>query len=56
MKTLILDGSLVNNPMGAQVASALHADLAARNWTSETIFLRGRFFLPDSQAWRLQYR
>ena len=40
MKTLILDGSLINDPMGAQVASALQADLAARNWTSETIILR----------------
>jgi len=40
MKTLILDGSLANDSMGARAASALQSDLAARNWTSETIILR----------------
>jgi multimeric flavodoxin WrbA len=40
MKTLILDGSSANDPLGAQIASALQANLAARNWTSETIILR----------------
>ena len=40
MKTLILDGSLVNDSMSVQVTSALQADLAARNWVSETIVLR----------------
>jgi len=40
VKTLILDGSLANDSMGAQVTSALQADLVARNWASETIILR----------------
>jgi multimeric flavodoxin WrbA len=40
MKTLILDGSHANDSTAEQVTSALQADLAARNWISETIVLR----------------
>jgi len=40
MKTLILDGSHANDLTAEQVTSALQAELAARNWTSETIVLR----------------
>jgi len=40
MKTLILDGSHANDSTAEQVTSALQADLAVRNWTSETIILR----------------
>ncbi len=40
MKTLILDGSHANDPMGTQATSALQASLASRGWTSETIILR----------------
>jgi len=40
MKTLILDGSHASDPTAGQVTSALQANLAARNWESETIVLR----------------
>lgn len=46
MKTLILNGSPENDPMGVQVSGALQTALETRGWDSETVLLREKKIGP----------